>query len=116
MGRGEGICTSEDGEEIAMRRTALVTGGNRGIGLAAARQLAEKGYAVLIGSRDPKDGEEAAETLRRRALDVSTVRLDLSDAATLDAAVAEIEASGRSIDVLINNAGVLHEKTLLELS
>ena len=99
-----------------MRRTALVTGGNRGIGLAAARQLAEKGYAVLVGSRDPKDGEEAAETRRRRALDVSTVRLDLSDAATLDAAVAHIEASGRSVDVLINNAGVLHEKPLLELS
>ena len=99
-----------------MRRTALVTGGNRGIGLAAARQLAEKGYAVLVGSRDPKDGEEAAETLRRRALDASTVRLDLSDAATLDAAVAHIEASGRSVDVLINNAGVLHEKPLLELS
>ena len=99
-----------------MRRTALVTGGNRGIGLAAARQLAEKGYAVLVGSRDPKDGEEAAETLRRHALDVSTVRLDLSDAATLDAAVAHIEASGRSVDVLINNAGVLHEKPLLELS
>jgi NAD(P)-dependent dehydrogenase (short-subunit alcohol dehydrogenase family) len=99
-----------------MRRTALVTGGNRGIGLAAARQLAEKGYAVLVGSRDPKDGEGAAESLRRRALDVSTVRLDLSDAATLDAAVAQIEASGRSVDVLINNAGVLHEKALLELT
>jgi NAD(P)-dependent dehydrogenase (short-subunit alcohol dehydrogenase family) len=97
-----------------MKRTALVTGGNRGIGLAAARQLAEKGYAVLLGSRDPKDGEEAAETLRRPGSDVSTVRVDLSDAATLDAAVEEIEGSGRPVDVLINNAGVLHEKALLE--
>jgi NAD(P)-dependent dehydrogenase (short-subunit alcohol dehydrogenase family) len=99
-----------------MKRTVLVTGGNRGIGLAAARQLAEKGYAVLLGSREPKDGEEAAETLRRRGSDVSTVRIDLSDAATLAAAVGEIEAAGRSIDVLINNAGVLHEKPLLELT
>ena len=99
-----------------MKRTVLVTGGNRGIGLAAARQLADKGYAVLLGSRDPKDGEEAAETLRRRGSDVSTVRIDLSDAATLAAAVGEIEAAGRSIDVLINNAGVLHEKPLLELT
>ena len=99
-----------------MKRTVLVTGGNRGIGLAIARQLAETGYAVFLGSRDPKDGEEAAETLRRRGSDASTVRIDLSDAATLDAAVGEIEAAGRSIDVLINNAGVLHEKPLLELT
>jgi NAD(P)-dependent dehydrogenase (short-subunit alcohol dehydrogenase family) len=98
-----------------MKRTALVTGGNRGIGLAAARQLAEKGYAVLIGSRDPTDGEQASETLRRRGFDVSTLRIDLSDQTALDAAVREIEASGRSADVLINNAGVLHEKPLLEL-
>jgi NAD(P)-dependent dehydrogenase (short-subunit alcohol dehydrogenase family) len=99
-----------------MKRTVLVTGGNRGIGLAAARQLAESGLSVLLGSRDMKDGEEAAETLRRTGLDVTTVHVDLTDVATLEAAVEQIEQSGRSIDALINNAGVLHEKPLLDLT
>jgi NAD(P)-dependent dehydrogenase (short-subunit alcohol dehydrogenase family) len=99
-----------------MKRTVLVTGGNRGIGLAAARQLAESGLSVLLGSRDMKDGEEAAETLRRLGLDVTTVHVDLTDVATLEATVEQIEQSGRSIDALINNAGVLHEKPLLDLT
>jgi NAD(P)-dependent dehydrogenase (short-subunit alcohol dehydrogenase family) len=99
-----------------MKRTVLVTGGNRGIGLAAARQLAESGLSVLLGSRDMQDGEEAAETLRRLGLDVTTVHVDLTDVATLEAAVEQIEQSGRSIDALINNAGVLHEKPLLDLT
>jgi NAD(P)-dependent dehydrogenase (short-subunit alcohol dehydrogenase family) len=99
-----------------MKRTVLVTGANRGIGLAVARQLAELGNLVLLGSRDAKAGEEAAAPLRRLGLDVAPIRLDLADAATIDAAVEEIERSGHSVDVLVNNAGVLHEKPLLELT
>jgi NAD(P)-dependent dehydrogenase (short-subunit alcohol dehydrogenase family) len=99
-----------------MKRTALVTGANRGIGLAVARQLAELGNFVFLGSRDPAAGDDAATSLRRLGLDVAPIRLDLADAATIDAAVGEIERSGRSVDVLVNNAGVLHEKPLLELT
>src|SRR4051794_6584231 len=99
-----------------MKRTALVTGGNRGIGLAIARQLAELGNSVLLGSRDPKAGEDAAASLRQRGLDVAPIHLDLAAAATIDAAIKTIDKSGRSIDVLVNNAGVLHEKPLLELT
>jgi NAD(P)-dependent dehydrogenase (short-subunit alcohol dehydrogenase family) len=98
------------------KRTALVTGANRGIGLAVARQLAELGNLVFLGSRDPGAGEDAATSLRRLGLDVTPIRLDLADAATIDAAVEEIEQSGHSVDVLVNNAGVLHEKPLLELT
>jgi NAD(P)-dependent dehydrogenase (short-subunit alcohol dehydrogenase family) len=99
-----------------MKRTVLVTGANRGIGLATARRLAEVGHSVFLGSRNLRDGEEAAEPLRRRGLDVTPIALDLSAAATLDAAAKEIERSGRSIEVLVNNAGVLHEKPLLDLT
>lgn len=99
-----------------MKRTVLVTGGNRGIGMAIARKLAELGNLVFIGSRDLKAGESAADSLRRNGLDVSPVRLDLASPATIDAAVASLEKSGRSVDVLVNNAGVLHEKPLLDLS
>jgi NAD(P)-dependent dehydrogenase (short-subunit alcohol dehydrogenase family) len=99
-----------------MKRTVLVTGANRGIGLAIARQLAELGNAVLLGSRDLEAGEDAAQSLRRRGLDVTPVRINLADAATIDAAVRDIDRSGRPVDALVNNAGVLHEKPLLELT
>lgn len=99
-----------------MKRTVLVTGGNRGIGLAIARQLAELGNAVLLGSRELKAGQAAAKSLHRQELDIEAVRVDLTNAESIDAALGQIQASGRQIDVLVNNAGVLHEKPLLELT
>jgi NAD(P)-dependent dehydrogenase (short-subunit alcohol dehydrogenase family) len=99
-----------------MKRTVLVTGANRGIGLAIARQLAELGDLVLLGSRDLKAGEDAAESLRRLGLDVTPVHMDLTIEATIDAAIKDIDNSGRQVDTLVNNAGVLHEKPLLELT
>ena len=99
-----------------MKRTALVTGANRGIGLAIARQLAERGNAVLLGSRDPDAGEQAAESLRRLGVDAAVVRIDLNVPSTIDAALSDIRKSGRTVDVLVNNAGVLQEKPLLELT
>src|SRR3954453_16248098 len=99
-----------------MKRTAPVTGANRGIGLAIARGLAELGNSVLLGSRDLKAGEEAANSLHRAGLDVVPVHLDLADPVTIGAAVDELHRSGRRVDVLVNNAGVLQERPLLELS
>jgi NAD(P)-dependent dehydrogenase (short-subunit alcohol dehydrogenase family) len=99
-----------------MKRTAFVTGANRGIGLAIARQLAEHGMSVLLGSRDPQSGEDAAESLRRIGLDAAAVRIDLDSPAAIDAAVDGIDQSARHVDVLVNNAGVLHEKPLIELT
>lgn len=95
-------------------RTALVTGGNRGIGLAIARQLAERGNRVFLGSRDLKSGQEAAASMH--GLEVKPIRLDLNSAESIDAAIADIRKAGHDVDVLVNNAGVLHEKPLLELT
>ena len=95
---------------LSSKRTALVTGANRGIGLAVARQLAKLGHSVLLGSRDLKSGEEAAQSLRRPGLDIEPIHIDLTDAATIDAALNNIKKSGRHVDALVNNAGVLHEK------
>ncbi len=99
-----------------MNRTALVTGANRGIGLAIARKLAELRYSVLLGSRDADAGETAAGPLRHLGLDVVAVHLDLTVPKTIDAAVHDIHQSGRTVEVLVNNAGVLHERPLLELT
>lgn len=94
----------------------LVTGANRGIGLAIGRRLAELGNSVLLGSRDLKAAEEAATSLRGLDLDVEPLHLDLTDAATIDIAIKGLGKSGRQVDALVNNAGVLHEKPLLELT
>ena len=99
-----------------MKRTVLVTGANRGIGLAIARQLAELGNPVLLGSRDLKAGQDAARSLQRPSLDIEPVHIDLTDLATIDAALNKIKKAGRHVDVLVNNAGVLHEKPILELT
>lgn len=99
-----------------MKRTVLVTGANRGIGLAIARRLAELGNSVLLGSRDVKAGENAAESLRRLGLDAQAVHVDLTVTAAIDAAINDLRNSGRQIDALVNNAGILHEKPLLELT
>lgn len=99
-----------------MKRTALVTGANRGIGFAITRQLAELGNSVLLGSRDLKAGEAATKSLCRDKLDIEPVHIDLADPAGIDAALNNMDKSGRQVDILVNNAGVLHEKTILELA
>ncbi|MFO0915077.1 MAG: SDR family NAD(P)-dependent oxidoreductase [Pirellulales bacterium] len=99
-----------------MQRTVLITGANRGIGLAIARQLGELGHAVLLGARDFPAGQQAAESLRRQGLNVAPIHLDLAAAPTIDAALQQINIERRHIDVLINNAGVLHERPLLDLT
>jgi NAD(P)-dependent dehydrogenase (short-subunit alcohol dehydrogenase family) len=99
-----------------MKRTVLVTGANRGIGLAIARRLAESGNAILLGSRDLRAGEAVAKSLRRPELDIEAVHMDLGDAAAIDAALKNIDKSGRQVDVLVNNAGVLQERPILELT
>lgn len=93
-----------------------MTGANRGIGLGIVRQLAELGNPVLLAARDLKAGEDAAKSLRRPGLDVEPVHLDLTNAATIDAAIEEFDRSGRHVDALVNNAGVLHEKPILGLT
>lgn len=98
------------------RRTALVTGANRGIGLAIAQGLARLGHFVILGARDLKAGQEAAAALRRNGWNAEAVRLDLCDAGSIESAIRETEASGRRIEILVNNAGVLHEKPMLELT
>jgi len=92
-----------------------VTGANRGIGLAIARQLAELGNSVLLGTRDLKAGAEAIKSLAHAGLDIEPVPIDLKQTATIDAAVRDIDKSGRQVEILVNNAGVLHEKPVLEL-
>jgi NAD(P)-dependent dehydrogenase (short-subunit alcohol dehydrogenase family) len=85
-----------------LAHTALVTGGNRGIGLEAVRQLAGAGLEVVLTSRDESAGAEAAERLG-----VRYAQLDVSDEESVVECASRLEADGLAIDVLVNNAGVL---------
>ena len=85
---------------------ALVTGGNRGIGLEVARQLGRDGMRILLGSRDRQRGEAAAATLRGEGLDITPLELDVADPGAAASVGPAIEAAGGRLEVLVNNAGV----------
>lgn len=99
-----------------MKRTALVSGGNRGIGLAIVTALAQQGNSVWLGSRDSGEGERVAASLQEIGLDVTAVQLDLGDGSSIESAVNHVQGAGHPIDVLVNNAGVYHDRPLLELT
>lgn len=84
---------------------AVVTGGNRGLGRETARQLAQRGYRVLLTSRDAAGGEEAAAALRAGGRDVHTHVLDVTRAGDAAALATYLRNQGWSVDALVNNAG-----------
>jgi NAD(P)-dependent dehydrogenase (short-subunit alcohol dehydrogenase family) len=87
----------------------VVTGANRGIGLEVARQLAQHGHIVYLGSRDPRAGESAAGPLIANGLTVRPVALDVTDPVTIGDLVTRISADHGRLDVLINNAAIHYD-------
>lgn len=84
----------------------FITGANKGLGHEIARRLIEQGQTVLVGARDPENGAAAAERLGARF-----VQIDVTDDASVAAAVADVEEHEGSVDVLINNAGIAGPNT-----
>ena len=90
-----------------------MTGANKGIGLETARQLArDHGFTVMLGARDEKRGQDAANELQNEGLDVQFILLDPTAVATIERARAEVEEQFGHLDVLVNNAGMLVQDDL----
>lgn len=97
---------------MSERQQAVVTGGASGIGRATVRRLAQDGYAVLSLDREEKANAAAAEADRAEGLNVTAAPVDITDRATVKAALG---GTGR-IDLLVNVAGVLWQKAFDDLT
>jgi NAD(P)-dependent dehydrogenase (short-subunit alcohol dehydrogenase family) len=91
----------------AARRVAVVSGGNRGIGLEVVRRLAAMEWEVILGARDPEKGEQARRSLGARS--VTVLPLDVADPEAASRLAAAVGARFGRCDVLINNAAVHYD-------
>lgn len=94
-------------------RTALVTGGNRGIGFATCRALADAGLRVVLTARKRDDAASAAAELSKEGADVLAEELDLASEASVAACAERLRLAKVDVDVLVNNGGVLHDGDVL---
>src|SRR6202167_6855302 len=88
-------------------KIALITGGNKGIGLETARQLGKLGITVLVGARDLAKGEAAVAELKKDGVDARAVKLDVDNSADYAAVKMVLEKDFGVLDILVNNAGVM---------
>jgi NAD(P)-dependent dehydrogenase (short-subunit alcohol dehydrogenase family) len=95
---------------MAEQRIALVTGGNRGIGLEISRQLAGLGIKVILGSRDSAKGVAAAGELTAAGLPVEARQLDVSSAKSISECMSWVRRDVGRLDILVNNAGIMIEE------
>jgi NAD(P)-dependent dehydrogenase (short-subunit alcohol dehydrogenase family) len=94
---------------MATKKVALVTGANKGLGFEIARQLAQKGFTVVLAARDSAKAERAAASLRAEGLDAHPLKLDVTDGSDIAKLPGFFEEKFGGLDVLINNAGIAVE-------
>jgi NAD(P)-dependent dehydrogenase (short-subunit alcohol dehydrogenase family) len=95
-------------------RTALVTGGGQGIGLACAEALAEAGASVIIADRDAAIAEAGRAAMAKRNLKADVTILDVTDSKRVTEVADELAAQRRRVDILVNNAGIARSETPAE--
>lgn len=87
------------------RRTAVVTGGGRGVGAAVARGLSASGVAVLVAARTKSEVETLAATLRQSGATAHATTCDVTDPASIERLAVTAQDKFGQVDILINNAG-----------
>ena len=95
---------------MAEQRIALVTGGNRGIGLEVCRQLAQLGATVVLASRDAAKGVAALRQLKTVGLPVETRQLDVANVQSIRECMSWVRKDLGRLDILVNNAGIMTEE------
>jgi len=91
-------------------KTVLITGANKGIGFETAKQMAQLGYYVYLGSRDKAKGLDAISRLKEQGIsNVECIEMDVTDIHSVILAKQELESKIEGLDVLINNAGIAGE-------
>lgn len=96
------------------KRVALVTGASRGLGRDMALALADAGATVLCAGRTVKELDATARAIGRKGGKAHVIPLDVTDEADVVAKVAAIVARHRRIDVLVNNAGIVHRQDIVD--
>jgi len=97
-------------------RIVLLTGASRGLGRDMALTLAEAGATVLCAGRTVKELEMTARAIARRKGKAEVVPLDITDEANVAAQIRAIVRRHRRIDVLVNNAGIIHREAIVDTS
>jgi len=89
---------------------ALVTGANRGMGLETCRALAQRGYQVILTSRDQQLGQQAAQPFVQQGLSVTSFALDVTNEGSIQHLQRVLEERFGGVDVLVNNAAIYPDK------
>ena len=98
-------------------RTALVTGGSRGIGAAVSRALAEAGAAVAVNYREQAEqARKLVDELHKQGVQAITVQADVSRADAVARMVESVKSEFGTIDILVNNAGIAITRTVDDLT
>ena len=98
-------------------RTALVTGGSRGIGAAVSRALAEAGAAVAVNYREQAEqARKLVDELHKQGVQAITVQADVSRADAVAGMVESVKSEFGTIDILVNNAGIAITRTVDDLT
>jgi NAD(P)-dependent dehydrogenase (short-subunit alcohol dehydrogenase family) len=91
---------------MSTRKTALITGANKGLGREIARQLGKREHTVWLGCRDAERGDKAAADLRAEGIDAHALQLDVTSDVSVKEAASRFGAASPRLDVLVNNAGI----------
>ena len=89
---------------------ALVTGANRGMGLETCRALAQRGYQVILTSRDQQLGQQATQPFVQQGLSVTSFALDVTNEGSIQHLQRVLEERFGGVDVLVNNAAIYPDK------
>lgn len=97
-------------------RTALITGGARGIGAAIAERLGRRGAHVVVADIDAAAAAERADELRKEGISATAVECDVEDRLSVDRAIELVLQDVDEISILVNNAGIRRDRTLAKMS